>query len=205
MCNAQLAELGRKIPKQAHVMGRASSPLTRHPAMRPSAWLHSASYISSAPRVASRNYPEAPASAPPSPAPPGRPGRSARACRPPRSGHAARPLSIGGAPRSLRYRSHPGEESCKLLRRCCAGGRGSRRGGRRRGSPAHHLLRSGSVSIAPCGGKVAIYEHLVKVGVDQGGRNGRELKKCGILTSVCHWDDKNISVNGYISNSNESE
>lgn len=135
--NSQLAELGRKTPKQAHVTDQASSPAAHHPAMRPSAWLHSASYISSAPRAASKNYPTAPASTPPSPAPPGRPCRSARACLPPRSGHAARPRSIGGVPRSLQYRSRPGGEGRRLLTRCCVGGRGSRRGGRRRGSPAH--------------------------------------------------------------------
>lgn len=140
MENAQLAELGRKIPKQAHVMDQASSPVIPHPAMRPSAWLHSASCISSALRVASKNYPTAPASTRPSPAPPGRLDRSARACLPPRLVRAVRPLSIGEAPRSLRCRSHLGGEGCRRRRRCCAGGRGSRRAGRRRGSPAHHLL-----------------------------------------------------------------
>ncbi|KFY28595.1 hypothetical protein V493_02858 [Pseudogymnoascus sp. VKM F-4281 (FW-2241)] len=160
MRNAQLAELGRKTPKQAHVMDQASSQVTRRLAMRPSAWPRPASYISSALRVASKNYPAAPASTPPSPAPPGRPGQTARACRPPRSGRAARPPSTGAARRSLRYKNH-------------------------------------LVSIAPCGGKVAIYEPLVKFGGDQGGGNGRELNKCGILTSVCHWDDKRIPVNGY--------
>lgn len=177
--NAQLAELGRKTPMQAHVMDQASSPVTRRRAMRPSAWLRFASYISSAPRAAAKNYPAAPASTRPSPAPPGRLCRSARACRPPRSGHAARPRRTGVAPRSLRCRSHPGGEGRWILRRCCAGGRGSRRGGRRLESPARHLLASGSVSIAPCGGKVAIYEHLVKVdkkAIRVAG-NGWELKK----------------------------
>lgn len=198
MKNAQLSELGRKTPKQVHVMDQASSPVTRRPYMRPSAWLRSASYIFSAPRVASKNYPVAPASAPPFPALPGRLCRSARACRPPRSGRAARPPSIGGAPHSLRCRSHPGAVGRRLLRRYCAGGRGSRRGGRRRELRAHHLLGSGSVSIAPCGGgKVAIYEHLVsKLEAIRVAGTGGSLRS-GILTSVCHWGDIKISVNGY--------
>jgi hypothetical protein len=155
--------------------------------MRPSAWPHSASYKSSAPRVASRNYLVALATTPPSPAPLGPLGRSAPACQPPRSGCAAHLRSTGGVPRSLRYRSRPGAEGCMIWTRCCVGGRESRREGRRRGLPAHRFLRE--VDQSRLHHAVARWQLMRILEAIAVAETGGSLRNVGILTSIFHWDD----------------